>query len=141
MAIYFKRKYPTIQEFTVKSFLKKYNEQVRLEKNLNQPPAECTTNLNRGRPLMVGPVIDEKVQWHYLKALDKLVTELHRQPQMFHSAEVKICLLKILKQHQCGDVIDDLRYLHFSRMRTAWQTIGNIFSIISGGQAGVVNVR
>ena len=30
-----------------------------------------------------------------------------------------------------------LRCLHFSRMRTAWQTINNIFSIISGGQAGV----
>ena len=26
-------------------------------------------------------------------------------------------------------------------MRTAWQTIDNIFSIISGGQAGVVNVN
>ena len=37
--------------------------------------------------------------------------------------------------------INDLRYLQFSRMRTAWQTIDNIFSVISGGQAGVVNVR
>ena len=85
MAIYFKRKYPTIQEFTAKSFLKKYNGQVRLEKNLNQPPAECTTNLNRGWPLMVGPAIDDKVQWHYLKALDMLVTELYQHPQMWKS--------------------------------------------------------
>ena len=34
-----------------------------------------------------------------------LVTELHPQPQMFYSAEVKICPLKTLKQHQCGEVV------------------------------------
>ena len=38
-------------------------------------------------------------------------------------------------------VIDDLRYFHFSRMRTACQTINNIFLLISGDQACVVNVR
>ena len=58
----FQSKYPTIRESTVRSFLKKYNEQVRIEKTLNQPPAERITNLTRGRPLMVGPVIDEKVR-------------------------------------------------------------------------------
>ena len=60
-ARFFQSKYPTIRELTVRSFLKKYNEQVRIEKTLNQPPAECITNLTRSRPLMVGPVTDEKV--------------------------------------------------------------------------------
>ena len=35
----FQSKYPTIRESTVRRFLKKYNEQVRIEKTLNQPPA------------------------------------------------------------------------------------------------------
>ena len=52
----------------MRSFLKKYNEQVRVEKILNQSPAERITT--RGRPLMVGPVIDEKVQ-KFLMALFK----------------------------------------------------------------------
>ena len=43
-------------------FWKKCNEQVRIEKTLNQPSAELITNLTRGRSLMVGPVIDEKVR-------------------------------------------------------------------------------
>ena len=43
------------------SLLKKHNEQVRMKKTLNQPPAECITILTVGTPLMVGPVIDEKV--------------------------------------------------------------------------------
>ena len=41
----FQSKYPTIRESTVRSFLKKYSEQVRIEKTLNQPPVECITNL------------------------------------------------------------------------------------------------
>ena len=40
---------------------KKHSEQVRIEKTLNQPPAERITNLSRGRPIMVGPLIDEKI--------------------------------------------------------------------------------
>ena len=52
----------------MRSFLKKYNEQVRIEKTLNQPPAERITNLTRGRLLIVGPVIDEKVR-KFLMAL------------------------------------------------------------------------
>ena len=47
------------------SLLKKYNEQVRIKKTLNQPPTKCITNLTVSRPLMVGPVIDEKV-WKLL---------------------------------------------------------------------------
>ena len=58
----FQIKYPTIRESTVRSFLKKYDEQARIEKTLNQPPADRITNLTRGRPLMVGPVIDEKYE-------------------------------------------------------------------------------
>ena len=54
----------------MRSFLKKYNEQVRIEKTLNQPPAERITNLIRGRPLMVGSVVDEKVR-KFLMALFK----------------------------------------------------------------------
>ena len=38
-------------------------------------------------------------------------------------------------------LIDDLRCLHSLRMRTAWQTIGNMFSIVSGCHVGIVNVR
>ena len=54
----FQSKYPIIQESTVRSVLKNYNGQVRIEKTLNQPPAECITNLTRSRPLVVCPVID-----------------------------------------------------------------------------------
>ena len=54
----------------MRSFLKKCNEQVRIEKTLNQPPAERITNLIRGRPLMVGSVVDEKVR-KFLMALFK----------------------------------------------------------------------
>ena len=43
---------------------------MRIEKTLNQPPAEHITNFTWGRPLMVGPVIDEKV-WKFLMALFK----------------------------------------------------------------------
>ena len=35
---------------------------MRIEKNLNQPSAARINNLTQGRPLMVGPVIDEKVR-------------------------------------------------------------------------------
>ena len=58
----FPSKYPTTRESTVRSFLKKFKEQVRIEKTLNQPPAERITNLTRGRPIVVGPAIDEKVR-------------------------------------------------------------------------------
>ena len=66
----------------MRSFLKKCNEQVTKEETLNHLPAERITNLTRGKPLMVGPVIDKKVR-KFLMALFK----------MFYSAEVKICPL------------------------------------------------
>ena len=71
-----KSKYPTTRESTVRKFLeKKNNEQVTTEK--------ASTTL--------------------FKKMHILVTELHQQPQMFYSAEGKICPLIILKQHQCGE--------------------------------------
>ena len=59
-----------MRESTVRSCLKKYNEQVRIEKILNQTPAERIFNLIRSRTLAVGPVIDEKVP-KFLMALFK----------------------------------------------------------------------
>ena len=62
---------------------------MRIEKNLNQPSAERINNLTQGRPLMVGPVIDEKVR-KFLVALFRkggdIGKEFHQQPQMFYSA-------------------------------------------------------
>ena len=55
-----------MRESTVRSCLKKYNEQVRVEKT----PAQCIFNLIRSRTLAVGPVIDEKVP-KFLMALFK----------------------------------------------------------------------
>ena len=43
---------------------------MRIEKTLNQPPAERITNLTGGRSLMVGPAIYNKVQ-KFLMALFK----------------------------------------------------------------------
>ena len=44
----------------------KFFEKIQLtsedRESLHQSPAERITNLTRGRPLIVGPVIDEKVQ-------------------------------------------------------------------------------
>ena len=43
---------------------------MRIENNLDQPPAEHVTDLTRGRHLMLGPVVDEKVR-KFLMALFK----------------------------------------------------------------------
>ena len=84
----------------------KQNKQVRIEKTLNQPSAEHITNLVRDTSLMVDPVIDEKVQ-KFLTALFKkdgdISNGISSATEMFYSAEGKICPLKILKQHQCGE--------------------------------------
>ena len=55
-----------MRESAVRSCLKKYSEQVRIEKT----PAQCIFNLIRSRTLAVGPVIDEKVP-KFLMALFK----------------------------------------------------------------------
>ena len=59
-----------MRESTVRSCLKKYNEQIRIEKILNQTPAEHIFNLIQSRTLAAGPVIDEKVP-KFLMALFK----------------------------------------------------------------------
>ena len=67
----------------MRSFFKRYNEKVRIEKTLNQTSAERITDLNRGRPLMVGPAIDEKVRMTLFQNVDILVTELHQNHKCF----------------------------------------------------------
>ena len=89
----FQSKYPTIWPSTSRHFLKKYYEQVRTEKNLNQWTALPITNLTWGRPLMVGPVIDEKVQ-KLLMALCKKGGHISYRTASTNtnvSAEVNIC--------------------------------------------------
>ena len=57
---------------------------------------------------MVGPVIDEKERKFLMTLFKKgghISHGTESNPQMFYSAEVKICLLKTLKQHQCKDVV------------------------------------
>ena len=64
-------KYLAMRESTVKRFLKKYNQQVRIEKTWKQQPAERITNLTRGRPLKVGAVINEKVRKFFMTLFKK----------------------------------------------------------------------
>ena len=59
-AKFFKNKYPTINESTVQTFVKKYDENVKVAKACGQSPDRKLKTLMRGRPLMVGPIIDEK---------------------------------------------------------------------------------
>ena len=57
--------------------------------------------------------------------MDILVKELHQQPQMFYSAEVKICPLKTLKQHQCGDIVSfkDLDFRGELQQPEKWKSL------------------
>ena len=113
----------------MRNFSKKYNEQVRVEKTtLNQPPTERITNLTRGRPLMVGPVVDEKMR-KFLMALFKnsghISYGITSTTTNVCSAEVKICPLKTLKQHQCWDVVSS-KDLHFEgelQQREKWKSL------------------
>ena len=92
-----KKKISNHQEVPSQKF---FNEQARIAKNLNRPPTECITSLTGSRTLMVGPVINAKVPKFLITLFKKvhiLVMELHKQPQMFYSTEVKICPLKSLK--------------------------------------------
>ena len=80
-------------------------------------------------------------EWYMLSLIMQIISEVKRifsWTKKQWKAD-KIVLLEDI--YFCISTIDDLQCLHFSRMRTAWQTINNIFSIISGGQAGIVNVR
>ena len=61
-AKFFKNKYPAINESTVRTFVKKYDENVKVAKACRRSPDRKLKTLMRGRPLMVGPNIDEKVR-------------------------------------------------------------------------------
>ena len=60
-AKFFKNKYPTINESTVRTFVKKYDKNVKVAKACGRSPDRKLKTLMRGRTLMVGPIIDEKV--------------------------------------------------------------------------------
>ena len=58
----FKDKFPKLNESTVREFRKKYQDQLKsAEKNGNAPDKELIP-LRRGRPLLLGSDIDEKVR-------------------------------------------------------------------------------
>ena len=59
---FFKNKYPTINDSTMRTFVKKYGENVKVGKACGRSPDRKLKTLMRGRPLMVGPIIDEKVR-------------------------------------------------------------------------------
>ena len=70
-AAHYKKIYPTIRVSTVREFLKKYIKQLDAAKRSNTSPEKRIVNLERGRPLMVGVSIDEKVR--------KFLMALHRK--------------------------------------------------------------
>ena len=59
---FFKNKYSTINDSTMRTFVKKYGENVKVGKACGRSPDRKLKTLMRGRPLMVGPIIDEKVR-------------------------------------------------------------------------------
>ena len=61
-AKFFKIKYPTINESTVRTFVKKYDENVKVTKACGGSPDWKLKTLMRERSLMVGPIIDEKLR-------------------------------------------------------------------------------
>ena len=61
-AKFFKNKYPTKNESTVRTFVKKYDENVKVAKACGRSPDKKLKTLMRGRPLTVGPIINEKVR-------------------------------------------------------------------------------
>ena len=71
VAKFFKSKYPTINEYNVPTFVKKYDENVKVAKACGWSPDRKLKTLMRGRSLMVRPIINEKVKnfmvWLYRK--------------------------------------------------------------------------
>ena len=61
-AKFFKKKYPTINESTVRTVAKKYDENVKVAKACGQSPDRKLKTWMRGKLLMVGSIIDEKVR-------------------------------------------------------------------------------
>ena len=62
VAKFFKSKYPTINEYNVPTFVKKYDENVKVAKACGRSPDRKLKTLMRGRSLMVRPIINEKVK-------------------------------------------------------------------------------
>ena len=52
----------TTNESTVQTFVNKYDKNVKVAKACGRSPDRKSKALMRGRPLMVGPIIDEKVR-------------------------------------------------------------------------------
>ena len=61
-AKFFKKKYPTINESTVRTVAKKYDENVKVAKACGQSPDRKLKTWMREKLLMVGSIIDEKVR-------------------------------------------------------------------------------
>ena len=61
-AKFFNNKYPTINESTVWTFVKKYDENMKVAKACGSSPDRKLKTLMCGRPLMVGPIINEIVR-------------------------------------------------------------------------------
>ena len=61
-AKFFNNKYPTINESTVRTFVKKYDKNIKVAKACGCSPDRKLKTLMHGRPLMVGPIIDEIVR-------------------------------------------------------------------------------
>ena len=67
-AKHYKKRYPTISESTVRGFLKKYKEQLEVARRNDRSPEKRITNLPRGRPVLIGVLVEEKVR-NFLMAL------------------------------------------------------------------------
>lgn len=70
-AVYFEKKYPTIRESSVRGFVKKYREQLMAAEEQGRTPDKRISLLKRGRPLMLGNSIDEKVRKYILSLYHK----------------------------------------------------------------------
>ena len=55
--------------------------------------------------------------------MDILVKGLDQQWQMFYSAEVKICSLKTLKQHQCGHLVSSKDFGGELKQPEKWKSL------------------
>ena len=58
----FKLLFPDSKENTIRGFRKKYLDQMKLAEKRNRSPERLIVNMQRGRPLLLGNNIDEKVR-------------------------------------------------------------------------------
>ena len=70
-AKFFKNKYATINESTVGTYGKKYDENAKSAKPCGRSPDRSLKTLMRGRPLIVGPIIDEEVRIFMVSLYEK----------------------------------------------------------------------